>query len=81
LDGIHEDLNRVIGKPEVTKTKEQEAELERLPPQIAGEQEWQLWTLRNDSIIVDWFQGQFYNRLQCTTCGQVRFIGSLVSMT
>lgn len=72
LDGIHEDLNRVISKPNWTKTPAQEAELETLLPQIASEQEWMLWQTRNDSIIVDFFQGQLRNRLKCSTCGQVR---------
>ncbi|KAJ6619943.1 hypothetical protein B0H10DRAFT_2024179 [Mycena sp. CBHHK59/15] len=58
LDGIHEDLNRLL----------EEAELEQLGPQIASEREWRQWKRRNDSIIVDFFQGQFRNRLQCLTC-------------
>ncbi|KAJ7491946.1 ubiquitin carboxyl-terminal hydrolase 4 [Mycena latifolia] len=68
LDGIHEDLNRLLVQPTFTRTPEQEAELERLGPQIASEQEWRLWKTRNDSVIVDFFQGQFRNRLQCLTC-------------
>ncbi|KAF8216733.1 hypothetical protein K438DRAFT_1953639 [Mycena galopus ATCC 62051] len=68
LDGIHEDLNRLLVHRPLTKTPEQEAELERLSPQIAGEQEWRLWKTQNDSVIVDFFQGQFRSRLQCLTC-------------
>ncbi|KAJ7066422.1 ubiquitin carboxyl-terminal hydrolase 4 [Mycena amicta] len=68
LDGIHEDLNRLLVKPTFTKTPEQEAELERLSTQVASEQEWRAWKMRNDSIIVDFFQGQFKNRMQCLTC-------------
>ncbi|KAF9466165.1 hypothetical protein BDZ94DRAFT_1188229 [Collybia nuda] len=68
LDGIHEDLNRIMVKPTWSPTPEQEAELERLPPQIASDQEWKAWRERNDSLIVDYFQGQFRNRLQCLTC-------------
>jgi ubiquitin carboxyl-terminal hydrolase 8 len=71
LDGIHEDLNRLLAKPTFTRTPEQEAELERMGPQIASEQEWRLWKTRNDSVIVDFFQGQFRNRLQCLTCQTV----------
>jgi len=54
-------------------TPEQEAELERLPQQIASDQEWRSWRTRNDSLIVDFFQGQFRNRLECLTCHQVSF--------
>ncbi|KAL1726470.1 ubiquitin carboxyl-terminal hydrolase 4 [Schizophyllum commune] len=70
LDGIHEDLNRILKRENYTRTPDQEAELERLPPQIASEQEWQAWRLRNDSIIVDYFQGQLRNQVKCLTCGQ-----------
>jgi len=72
MDGIHEDLNRVMVKPKWVPTLEQEAELEKLPPQIASEREWRTWKERNDSLVVDYFQGQFRNRLECLTCQQVR---------
>jgi ubiquitin carboxyl-terminal hydrolase 8 len=68
IDGIHEDLNRLIAKPTYARTPEEEAELERLPPQIASDREWRAWKARNDSLIVDFFQGQFRSRLQCQTC-------------
>lgn len=72
IDGIHEDLNRIIARPNYTPTPEEEAELERLPPQIASDREWRAWRSRNDSIIVDFFQGQFRNRMECLTCHTVR---------
>ncbi|KAH6915772.1 ubiquitin carboxyl-terminal hydrolase 4 [Coprinopsis sp. MPI-PUGE-AT-0042] len=68
LDGMHEDLNRVMVQREIKVTPEQEAELERLPPMIASDREWRAWRARNDSLIVDYFQGQFRSRLQCLTC-------------
>jgi ubiquitin carboxyl-terminal hydrolase 8 len=71
LDGLHEDLNRVLRKPEHLVTKEREEELERLPQPIASDQEWTIYRMRNDSVIVDFFQGQFRNRMQCLTCNQV----------
>src|SRR5579863_9143257 len=69
LDGLHEDLNRILNKPtyEVAQ-KSREEELEKLPQQIASEQEWKIYRMRNDSIVVDFFQGQFRNRLECQTC-------------
>ena len=51
---------------------EREAELERLPLQIASQQEWEVYKTRNDSLIVDFFQGQFRNRMECLTCNKVR---------
>jgi len=58
----------VLKKPQIETTPEQEAQLEVLPQQIASEQEWKIYRMRNDSIIVDYFQGQFRNRMQCKTC-------------
>ncbi|EGN91818.1 hypothetical protein SERLA73DRAFT_66796 [Serpula lacrymans var. lacrymans S7.3] len=68
LDGLHEDLNRVLQKPHYEVTPEREAELEKLPQQIASQQEWNLYRMRNDSLVVDYFQGQFRNRMECLTC-------------
>ena len=73
MDGLHEDLNRVLHRPTVDRSPEEEAALERLPPQIASHKEWAVYRMRNDSIVVDWFQGQFRNRLTCLTCQTVRF--------
>jgi ubiquitin carboxyl-terminal hydrolase 8 len=72
MDGIHEDLNRIISKPAYSRTPQEEEELERMPPQIASEREWNSWRSRNDSLVVDFFQGQFRNRLECLTCHKVR---------
>ena len=71
LDGLHEDLNRILQKPKIERTPEREAELEKLPTQIASEQEWQIYRMRSDSLVVDYFQGQYQSRLVCLTCGQV----------
>jgi ubiquitin carboxyl-terminal hydrolase 8 len=70
LDGLHEDLNRVLHKPPPADPA-REAELEKLPQQIASEKEWRVYRMRNDSLIVDFFQGQFRNRLECLTCHKV----------
>lgn len=71
LDGLHEDLNRILKKPINNVTANREEELEKLPQQIASEQEWKIYRMRNDSIVVDFFQGQFRNRLECLTCHKV----------
>ncbi|KAF8839000.1 cysteine proteinase, partial [Paxillus ammoniavirescens] len=68
LDGLHEDLNRVLTKPRNESTPEREAELEKLPQQVASEQEWEIYRMRNNSLVVDYFQGQFRNRMECLTC-------------
>ncbi|KAI0339681.1 cysteine proteinase [Trametopsis cervina] len=68
LDGLHEDLNRVLNKPHLEMTPEREAELEKLPTQLASEQQWQMYRMRDDSPVVDFFQGQYRSRLECLTC-------------
>lgn len=71
LDGLHEDLNYVVHKPPpVDMTPERENELETLPQQVASVKEWTIYRQRNDSLIVDWFQGQFRNKMTCLTCGK-----------
>lgn len=71
LDGLHEDLNRVLHKPTIEITPEREAELEKLPTQLASEQQWQMYRMRDDSLVVDFFQGQYRSRLECLTCHKV----------
>ncbi|GAA5916849.1 uncharacterized protein JCM6883_000088 [Sporobolomyces salmoneus] len=69
LDGLHEDCNYVLKKPPpIEMTPEREHDLETLPPQIMSEREWQIYKMRNDSFIVQCFQGQFRNQLKCLTC-------------
>lgn len=52
-------------------TPEREAMLESAPPEVASEREWAIYRQRNDSLIVDLFQGQYRNRLECLTCHKV----------
>ncbi|KAH9823164.1 ubiquitin-specific protease [Melampsora americana] len=70
LDGLHEDLNLVTHKPPpVEMSAEREAELEALPTQLASAREWEIYKRRDNSVIVELFQGQYRSRLQCLTCG------------
>ncbi|KAI9173105.1 hypothetical protein H9P43_007236 [Blastocladiella emersonii ATCC 22665] len=66
LDGLHEDLNRVRSKPYI-EAKDDDG---RPDAEVAAEQ-WAGHRARNDSIIVDLFQGQYKSRVQCATCGGV----------
>ncbi|MFH4973766.1 hypothetical protein AB6A40_000475 [Gnathostoma spinigerum] len=66
LDGLHEDLNRVISKP-CTSTVEAAGR-----PDIAVANEaWRNHLLRNDSIFVDLFHGQLKSKLQCPKCDRI----------
>eukprot|EP00124_Ichthyophonus_hoferi_P000707 Ihof_evm6s28 gene=Ihof_evmTU6s28 len=62
MDGLHEDLNRARDRRYI------EDDYEGLPDPRAAMQAWANYKRRNDSVIVDLFQGQFRNRLQCLTC-------------
>jgi len=64
LDGIHEDLNRVRSKPFVDRVeaKEGESDLE------VSQRAWKAHTARNQSIIVDLFQGQLKSTVVCPDC-------------
>ncbi|MBW0493111.1 hypothetical protein O181_032826 [Austropuccinia psidii MF-1] len=69
LDGLHEDLNLVTNKPlPIEMTPEREAALESLPTQLASAKEWEIYKRRDNSVIVELFQGQYRSRLQCLTC-------------
>ncbi len=56
-------------------TPEREAELEVLPPAVAADKEWKIYKMRNDSLIVDLFQGQYRSRMECLTCHKVGAAG------
>lgn len=66
LDGLHEDLNRVKAKP-YTESKDYDGR----PDHIIAKESWQLFLLRNQSIIVDLMYGQYKSRLQCPKCQKV----------
>lgn len=66
LDGLHEDLNRVLKKPYV-ELKEADGR----PDSVVADEAWHGHVLRNDSIIVDWFQGQLKSTVECNECDRV----------
>ncbi|KAM0750823.1 UCH-domain-containing protein [Meredithblackwellia eburnea MCA 4105] len=69
LDGVHEDLNRIKKKP-ATNAPDWEG---------GGDQElvdmakvcWEQYRSRNDSVIVDLFQGQYRSTVVCPDCEKV----------
>uniref|UniRef100_A0A8C5GUF9 ubiquitinyl hydrolase 1 n=1 Tax=Gouania willdenowi TaxID=441366 RepID=A0A8C5GUF9_GOUWI len=66
LDGLHEDLNRIQNKP-YTETVDSDGRLD----DVVAEEAWQRHKMRNDSFIVDLFQGQFKSKLVCPSCSKV----------
>ncbi|CAO3599291.1 unnamed protein product [Absidia cylindrospora] len=66
LDGLHEDMNRILKKPYI----EMPDFVDMTDEEIA-KQSWDYHKARNDSVIVDLFQGQFKSRLICNVCHKV----------
>ncbi|CED82890.1 Ubiquitin C-terminal hydrolase [Phaffia rhodozyma] len=69
LDGLHEDLNRIMKKPYVESPDWMgggEEELARLAMAC-----WEGYKKRNDSVIVDLFQGQYKSTVKCPQCDKV----------
>lgn len=69
LDGLHEDLNRITKKPYV-----EEPDYCGQEDATAAIQAWQRHLLRDQSVIVDLFQGQMKSTVGCLNrkCGHVR---------
>ena len=63
LDGLHEDLNRVLTKPLT-----QPVESNGRPDAIVAAESWQRHLQRNQSVIVDLCQGQYKSCVVCPQC-------------
>ncbi|BFZ08637.1 hypothetical protein BsWGS_11676 [Bradybaena similaris] len=66
LDGLHEDLNRIRQKP-YTETIDSDGR----PDEMVAAEAWAQYKRRNDSVVVDLFQGQYKSKLVCPKCGKV----------
>eukprot|EP00241_Pyramimonas_parkeae_P004423 CAMPEP_0114237434 /NCGR_PEP_ID=MMETSP0058-20121206/7388_1 /TAXON_ID=36894 /ORGANISM="Pyramimonas parkeae, CCMP726" /LENGTH=887 /DNA_ID=CAMNT_0001349475 /DNA_START=308 /DNA_END=2971 /DNA_ORIENTATION=+ len=63
LDGLHEDLNRVKTKPYI-EAKDSDGR----PDDEVADEAWTYHQARNNSVIVDLFQGQYKSTLVCPVC-------------
>jgi ubiquitin carboxyl-terminal hydrolase 4/11/15 len=59
LDGLHEDLNKVLNKPIVVQDERDN------PDEIKSQIYWTNFLRRNQSVLVDLFYGQFKSTLIC----------------
>lgn len=71
LDGLHEDLNRVHTKPYVVRDElvgkaPSDDQLREL-----GESAWRGHKIRNDSVVVDLWQGMYKSTVVCPDCAVV----------
>jgi ubiquitin carboxyl-terminal hydrolase 4/11 len=68
LDGLNEDLNRVLKKPYVEIPDWNGDDKDFVRHAITA---WEGYKKRNDSVIVDLFQGQYKSTLICPECNKV----------
>lgn len=72
MDGVAEDLNRIVKKPAVEKpdsTDEMVTNREALEKFAATS--WELYKVRNDSVMTDLFAGMYKSTLHCPNCEKV----------
>ncbi|EAS01964.2 ubiquitin carboxy-terminal hydrolase (macronuclear) [Tetrahymena thermophila SB210] len=65
LDGLHNDLNRVQGKKPY---RELEANIKLKPLTKIGEEWFQYYLDRDNSIVTDYFTGQLMSKVTCQVC-------------
>ncbi|KAG2452953.1 hypothetical protein HYH02_002290 [Chlamydomonas schloesseri] len=63
LDGLHEDTNRIKSKP-YFETKDEPGR----PDEELAAEAWSQYRARNDSLVVDHFQGLLKSGLDCPKC-------------
>ena len=67
LDKIHEDLNSISKKPYIEIEEKGKDESD----EDASKRWWEMHLLRENSIIVDLFQGQFKSTITCNYCNRI----------
>lgn len=66
LDGLHEDLNRILKKPYIEINDE-----DTKPDEVLAKESWDIYKKRNDSVIVDTFHGLIKSTLNCLECNKI----------
>mmetsp|Transcript_17960 Transcript_17960/g.28371 ORF Transcript_17960/g.28371 Transcript_17960/m.28371 type:complete len:1182 (+) Transcript_17960:107-3652(+) len=66
LDGLHEDLNQIKKKPAT-----EGVESAGRPDTVVALESWKTYLRRNQSIIVDLFQGQYKSTVVCPDCPRI----------
>lgn len=72
LDGLHEDLNRVLEPPPPTTQEEREEDMlnaDEQSEEVAAAWAWLQHLERGKSFLVDLMQGQLRSSLTCSCCG------------
>ncbi|KAJ5949290.1 hypothetical protein N7454_000874 [Penicillium verhagenii] len=72
LDGLSEDLNRVLKKPYIEKPDSTDEMVHnRKALEAFGKESWEIYKARNDSVITDLFAGMYKSTLVCPECDKV----------
>ncbi|KAJ6090348.1 hypothetical protein N7486_009163 [Penicillium sp. IBT 16267x] len=72
LDGLSEDLNRVLQKPYIEKPDSTDEMVhDRKALEKFAKESWDIYKARNDSVITDLFAGMYKSTLVCPECDKV----------
>mmetsp|Transcript_1049 Transcript_1049/g.3541 ORF Transcript_1049/g.3541 Transcript_1049/m.3541 type:complete len:1393 (-) Transcript_1049:213-4391(-) len=63
IDNLHEDVNRIIDKPQTEPVEDDGRDDE-----VLAKESWMRYKLRNDSMVVDTLGGMFRSHLTCPDC-------------
>ena len=66
LNGLHEDLNRILNKPFT-----ESVEVKGRSDDIVALESWTTYLKRNDSIFVNILHGQNKSKIECPDCGKI----------
>jgi ubiquitin carboxyl-terminal hydrolase 4/11 len=75
LDGLSEDLNRIVDKP-YTQIPDSTDEMVHDPQKLKefANECWELYKARNDSVVTDLFAGMYKSTVTCPECDKVSII-------
>ena len=75
LDGLSEDLSRIIKKPYIEKPDSTD-EMVHNPAALKefADRSWEIYKARNDSVITDLFAGMYKSTVICPVCDKVSII-------
>ncbi|QMW29025.1 hypothetical protein G4B84_004360, partial [Aspergillus flavus NRRL3357] len=75
LDGLQEDLNRILKKPYIEKPDSTDEMVhDKAALTEFADKCWDIYKARNDSVITDLFAGMYKSTLVCPACDKVSII-------
>jgi ubiquitin carboxyl-terminal hydrolase 4/11 len=72
VDGLHEDLNRILKKPYIENPESDDNTVNDLGAiRELGQKYRDIYQARNSSVITDLFSGSYKNKLVCPVCNKI----------